>query len=55
MYVLKYVSIHRIVYVLNDNKGTDNGKRNIKVINCTKGINRLIFVHVIFVQPYNCV
>lgn len=27
MYVLKYVSIHRIVYVLNDNKGTYNGKK----------------------------
>lgn len=26
MYVLKNVSIYRIVYVLNDNKGTDNGK-----------------------------
>lgn len=27
MYVLKYVSIYRIVYVLSDNKGTDNGKK----------------------------
>lgn len=27
MYVLKYVSNYRIVYVLNDNKGTDNGKK----------------------------
>lgn len=36
MYVLKYVGIYKIVYVLNDNTGTDNGKKNIKVINCTK-------------------